>query len=602
MITLPQTQGGMFPSIRIICTLSNQPASIMVLNQLKGFAHDDKVGETYVYECHVFDNPEAIAKRIEEGVAQEAVLYLFDAASGVKRLRHLTGLRSADREQFPKWASGAKWAVAISSHVQKAHSLNVALQIRASFFRHFETRLVTGQFPWGGIGKKEAPPVRFAIDAGMIGKVMNALNSGPDFAKAIAHTAMYHELPTDSRVSWVRIAPEPATCSLAEMTIVVRALDEFQAASQRVIAAQPGLLRTELMAGVDLKDERLIHCYLNPRVDCFSVWRPDLHITETGVSLSENDEMPGGVPDLFHLDRSYGINQDRWAQALSFLCGQGPLLFLVSSEWSACYVEEFRWLKDVMSAAGYPVHMVTTNELHDVEVSDQGVTYKGTKIATVWRQFPIFEVEQHQKLIDLVLFAHAGGVRLIPEFAHFGSKTWFSIYCTMRGEFAEHLSPSVMDRLDTLLPQSRLVNGHQPFPCDIGGVHVRDLQHLAELKPEDRDQLVLKVTGANIKSARSYGVLMGHGLTAETWGGWIRERTEAAQPFIIQSRFKVAVGKLPVFHSKEERSELFPCHMLFRPWVFNGQPVSGSICAVPTSTLRVHGMVDMSVVPVVFGD
>jgi hypothetical protein len=50
-------------------------------------------------------------------------------------------------------------------------------------------------------------------------------------------------------------------------------------------------------------------------------------------------------------------------------------------------------------------------------------------------------------------------------------------------------------------------------------------------------------------------------------------------------------------NTKTGHPELFSCRILARPWSFNGELVSVHGCAVPSYLYRVHGMVDMAVVP-----
>ncbi|MBI4280979.1 hypothetical protein HY628_02165, partial [Candidatus Uhrbacteria bacterium] len=155
--------------------------------------------------------------------------------------------------------------------------------------------------------------------------------------------------------------------------------------------------------------------------------------------------------------------------------------------------------------------------------------------------------------------------------------------------------------LEEVLPRSTLVEGPDSFPCAVAGQTIHSLDHLRRLSEERRNELVLKICGANPQSARSYGVLMGHGLSSETWQAWIDERVRQRQPFIVQERVETAVARLAVKNISRRCAELFDCRLLLRPWVVGEELVSVHGCAVPRHTLRVHGRVDMAVLPVEFG-
>ena len=222
----------------------------------------------------------------------------------------------------------------------------------------------------------------------------------------------------------------------------------------------------------------------------------------------------------------------------------------------------------------------------------------GERVGTIWRQFPIFETTD--KLAELVVAAKEGLVRMLPEFAHFGNKAWFSIFRREEKFFREVLDAAAFKLLDEILPDSHLVTSEYSLPCQVAGERIENLQELLELPEEIRDKLVLKISGANPLSSRSYGVLMGVGLSKATWRRWIGERVETGQPFIIQRRLESSVTRVPVQNVKTGCPEFFGCRILLRPWSVNGKLVSAAAFAVPSDTTRVHGRVDMAVLPVQF--
>ncbi|MDP3771618.1 MAG: hypothetical protein Q8R16_04925, partial [bacterium] len=338
------------------------------------------------------------------------------------------------------------------------------------------------------------------------------------------------------KISWVRIAADPASCDEAKLTAVVRAIQEFEVASTQLLREQPGV-RHDVFAGVRVNgDPRLPDLYLDPPTDRFSIDRPDLHIAPDGVFASEVDEMPGGFPELVHVDRAYGVNQDRWKRCFDWLFSKGPLLFLVSSEWSKCYIPETSWLVEYLRSLGYPVYLRMTDDLEDVEVDSDGVRldHDNVDIGTIWRQFPIFETTG--KLVDLVAAARMGHVRMVPEFGHWGNKVWFSLFRKHGAFFRRALGADVFATLNAVLPDSHLIRSANDFPFSVaqgdGVALVSCLQDLRTLPMQVRDRLVLKACGASNVTARSKGVRMGNGIDPREWQRDIDECLARGTPFI----------------------------------------------------------------------
>lgn len=596
MIKINKNGIKLFNVPRLFFTIRGQPQSEAVLERLK-------LIDVREFECSVFESVDQVQECLNGGISPNSAVVLFDSDMSSKCFRYMTPNRPDDVKIIPAWSCGAQWAVKIGTRPRHE---GCARQLYANFQRLFTPRLKNGWYPWGQARKKEKPPV--SADLGLkINSVMSLLNSGPDLAGSVAAAGYALELPAGSRISWIRVPSEPIECDELLLTETLTAFHEFEISCNQLVQTNKDV-EEMVLSGVDI-DSSIRNRYIWGRGSYFSIRRPDLHVTKSGVFASENDEMPGGFAELVHIDASYGINQDRWKACFDWLTKDGPLLFLVSSEWSKCYITEFAWLTTHMREKGYNVHILTTDELDKLNLSyrqggcDGVYLHKDactTKIGTIWRQFPIFETKG--KLAEIVEMAYSGQVRLVPEFAHFGNKVWFSIFRSHSNYFKGALSPVSYASLDRVLPDSHLVktaDRFTSFPCRVNNAFIRSLEELKNLEPSTRDDLVLKICGANNLAARSYGVIMGHGLSSKTWIEWIEERYKLNQPFIIQRRLETSIESLPVMNTKRNCGEMFDCRVLLRPWVFDGDKiVSVSGCAVPSNTLRVHGRVDMAIVPV----
>lgn len=593
MITMPQLE-GIFAAPSIIFTLEGNQKSVDVLRALAGLDCSAK--------CAVFAGKENVEEYFRStGTSPASAVVLFDNNIG-RRHFHPTCRNRRHEVEVPDWTAGAQWVVVVG----KACDPNrCSRQISADFCRNFSSRLAVGKFPWG-VGKmidrsknlREEPPKPVSIP-GTIKQTIENLNAGPDLASAIADTSFAAELPAGSKISWIRVLPQPLSFDTSMLEKVLSALRAFETACGELVRSDANVRRL-LLAGVDLAaGSKISEAYLFPKVSGFSVGRPDLHYTGENEFpfASEIDEMPGGMPELVHIDNVYGINEGRWHRAFDWLCRDGKLLFLVSNEWSKCYIPETKWLVGHLKRFGYPVDILTTDRADEIDFYVSGLCFEGERIGAIWRQFPIFETKG--KLADVVMASREGLVRLVPEFAHFGNKSWFSVFRSHQDFYRKSLNAEIFSILERVLPHSYIVgaSGSQPFPISVNGVVVDSLHCLKKLPQESRDRLVLKVCGANNLAARSYGVLMGVGIESAEWEEWIDKRMTLRQPFVVQRRLDAGIGRIPVMNTKTGYPELFSCRILARPWSFNGELVSVHGCAVPSYLYRVHGMVDMAVVP-----
>ncbi len=595
MLKVTETLRGMYDVPRIYFTLAGNSHSEEVIRRLSQRLQDTSFLETLEgaavpQELRILRDVSEVQALFESGISKESAVVLFDSAFTQRRFT----FTSRQRGGMPDWSCGAQWGVKIGNKcVIDSGYRNCSEQVAAHFNRNFQKRLFRGEFPWGRPRKGESPPVNLNIPD-TIEQIRTRLNQGPDLAASIADKECALELPRGSRISWIRIPHDPLQCDVHELGRAMSAFSAFERASSQLIRSDASVAE-KLFAGVDV-DPSLREAYLYPNVEEFSVRRPDLHFTGDGVFASENDEMPGGFAELAYLDLVYGINQEQWKRCFDWLTSRGRLLFVVSHVWSKCYIPEIAWLTNHLRESGYDVGLLTTDQLDKLTVSAEDVYDEAGKIGTVWRQFPIFEATG--KLIDLVKAAHSGRVRMVPEFAHFGNKTWFSIFRSHLEFFRKILDPQTFSVLDQILPDSQLVRSASDFPLRVDGVHAHSVSELQELPAAKRDSLVMKLSGANTMTARSYGVLMGHGLNQATWRDWISERLNQNQPFIVQRRLETGIVQLPVFNTKLAAGEIFNCRVLLRPWMVGGEVVSVHSCAVPSNTLRVHGRVDMAVAPV----
>lgn len=593
---VPIINGKHFPLPTLFFTVRGNLKSEEVIEELK-----TRKEITSNSGCIIFDTDAEVIAALGETINPVASLAIYDNPSGKGHFHHTCGVRTGETKNLPPFVRGIQWIIGVT---KKCNVNGCANQIAALYQRKFDSLLNEGKFPWGDPKKGESPPQDIILPENM-DRIVELLNGGPNLVDAIANETLALELPPNSKISWSRIAVEPLKYGKAYLQQVLDALREFSVVSSN-LARENAEIQKLLLLGVDLsEDSKLAHCYLNPPTNSFSVNRPDLHYIspDKGLFASEVDEMPGGFPEAYFIDKVYGVNQQEWKTALDWLFSKGPLLFLVSSEWSKCYITVTRWFVEELERLGYKdqVFMVTTDDLSALKVTDQSVSFNGRTIGTIWRQFPIFETAG--KLVEVVDAASNGIVQLVPEFAHFGNKTWFSLFTSHADSFRKHLSEQTMGLLSDVLPNSHLVIDKTSFPFVLNleneQVVVQTMEELYTLPEIVRDQMVMKIVGANSLTARSYGVLMGTGISNDVWSAWLHERQQDKQPFIVQRCLMTGVVNMPVFNTQRNCAEVFRSRHLLRPWEINGRIVSTSATAVPAYTRRVHGMIDMCLSPTV---
>jgi hypothetical protein len=594
VVRLPKAMGAFFQPPKIFYTLKGNPRSEAVIEQLRILLEEGEIPAPEGWRCEVVEDPTQVTSLVNGDHDQSVVI--FD--HGTRKMFHATCL-FRQNSSIPTWANSF-WGVHVGPRCGESRALNCAEEVRGWFVKNFLKQVRNKDFPWGTPRNQDPELVVFDTEAAE--SILEKLNNGPNLAASIVNERHAAEIPAGQMISWIRVPGEPVGFSEEYLLSVMGAFESFERACKAMLS-NDGFseeVAQQVMAGVVI-DPELEELYLHPASDSFTASRIDLHWTkEKGFFASENDEMPGGLPELLLLDQAYGINQDRWEYFLGRLTELGPVMFLVSSEWSKCYHEDTRWLSARLNEMGYDTSFVTVEDFEaNAEIFEEGLFWKGTKVGTVWRQFPIFEATG--KLVELVKIAHRGSVRMVPEFSHFGNKVWFSVYWRYHDWFKGKIEPKQLALLDEILPQSHLIlEGFESFPFTIEGVQINSLDELINLSDEVRDLLVLKVTGANDQAARSIGVLIGHSLESDLWQTYIHERLEEGNPFIVQTKVDTAIEPLPVYNTQLGRGEVFKARFLFRPWRVFGKPLSAHCTAVPARFFKTHGMTEMSISPVEF--
>lgn len=434
-------------------------------------------------------------------------------------------------------------------------------------------------------------------------QLFHNLNNGPNF-RGITSTRHDGNLPNDWKLSFGRVAPQALRGDATWFSnLTVAAFSDFEHACARLLGASEQV-REQILAGVTTTEpmRRLYVAQNSP----FGVRRLDVVVNQDRAGVCENDEMPGGLVHAYWLDRAYGINQRRWDRVLRWLTADGPLVFAVSTEWSAPYLHEITWFVQHLVQRGFDVHLVTSKDANRLKVGWRGAFMDGRKIATVWRLFPIFEA--HGPFSQIVKAANQGKIRLVPELASWGNKAWMGVFWERRDYFRQAMNPRAFSQLSQLIPYTRLVAEDSGFPSAIRDqdelVRIDSYDALKGLPTRRRKQLVAKTTGAHNRAARSYGVVMGTSVTGTRWAEALDHMLKLDAPLAIQEYRAPRRVDIPVWSVLSGRTEFedpFSGKLLIRPWAIGGQLVSATAFLTTPDTSKLHGTTTGAEIPLDFG-
>lgn len=357
------------------------------------------------------------------------------------------------------------------------------------------------------------------------------------------------------------------------------AFDEFERAA-RVLFQQNPEVRFSLLAGVDIPPA-VEGAYAHGGAP-FSARRLDILRTVNGPMVAESNDEFGGLAAAYLIDRLHGINQGYWDRAWRWLTAKKKekLVFLTSHSGGPVY-RGVKCLVSDLREQGYDVDFLPTSDLSRLTIQQEQVLLDGQKVGTIFRLFSILEVTEG-KLISLVKAAQYGVVRMVPEFASWGDRTWFSLWGDYAEFFQHEMSEGAFAQLSKMMPQTVLVRGNQlSRPLVLAdGSSVSSVMELKNFTAGQRCQVILKgagvsalsrqvIVGSNIKSGRRWRELL------DNW----------RQPFIIQACASSEELALPAaYFVSGAPEEQAACRVLLRTWSFGGVCV-GATVASPRSSL-----------------
>jgi len=354
------------------------------------------------------------------------------------------------------------------------------------------------------------------------------------------------------------------------------------------------------------------------------VIRPDIIVTDDGMTITELDAVPGGMGFTANLAMQYAnLNYNVIGSANGMVVGFAemirsisptdiPNLAIVVSDEAHDYWDEMKWFEKALSKCCLGVHTVKPRE---VIFTEDGlwleVEGNRIKIDVLYRFYELFDLKNIPKSELIMYSAKKRNVVVTPPFKpYLEEKSLFALFHhpMLKSFWLRELGEETQAFLKTIFPQTWIIDP-TPMPpyvvipdLFIGENAVNDWQQLANISKKERE-LVIKPSGFSELAWGSRGVSIGHDLPGEDWNQALDNALSSFNqtPYILQKFHK---GKRFLMEYYDfHRGEMVKMNGRVRlcPYYFvtKGKARLGGILATvcPADKKILHGMVDAIMVP-----
>jgi len=335
------------------------------------------------------------------------------------------------------------------------------------------------------------------------------------------------------------------------------------------------------------------------RNDLPRVLRPDLVLTEDGVTISELDSLPGGIGLTAWLNETYAALGQNVIGGSSGLLDAFAAAFpeediLISRE-SGDYVPEMAWMAEKLGRRVLRPWEVLPHEL------------SGTAI---YRFFELFDLENVENAPALLRMAETGELAFTPPLKAFlEEKLWLALFWSPELEsfWNQKLGTRNQELLQKCIPRGWVVDP-APLPpfAVIPDLDITSWEEMKRFGSRHRE-LVLKISGFSERGWGSRGVFIGHDLPQDRWAAAIDEALAsfATNPFVLQRFHRARVVPHPAWSEETQTTRLMQSRVRLCPYFFgpaeDENPVLGGILATvcPADKKILHGMRDAMMLPCV---
>jgi hypothetical protein len=352
------------------------------------------------------------------------------------------------------------------------------------------------------------------------------------------------------------------------------------------------------------------------------VIRPDLLMTERGISITELDSVPGGIGLTGWLNQTYanvgqasrlsltfeeknGDRQDAcptligtadsMLNGFASIFGDAKMVHIIVSEEAATYRPEMEWLCEQLGSR-FTLHASRFTDFAD-----------GDAVYRFFELFDLANVPDSKKIFEL---AAEKRIRLTPPPKPvFEEKMLFALLWNrhLQSFWRQELGENFFARLKKLIPYTWILDP-TPLPPQavVPELNLTDWRQLKTLSQKERD-LILKVSGFSEHAWGARGVFLGSDLSHEDWAKAVDDAIQQFEqsPRVLQRYHKPALVEAQWFDFA--KNEVVPMKGRARlcPYYFvsgegdAARPQLGGVLATicPADKKIIHGMTDAILAP-----
>lgn len=372
------------------------------------------------------------------------------------------------------------------------------------------------------------------------------------------------------------------------------------------------------------------------------VIRPDLLLTEEGLTLVELDAVPGGIGLTAWLNQTYAdlgmpvIGGARgMMEGFESLFPGSPRVHVVISEEASTYRPEMVWLCDQLNSSQDRVAGDSSQEASRLNgiiggngSSDDSGGLAGLNKAAprfqvrdghfydfqpgdgIYRFFELFDLANQPNAEAIIQAAVERRIRLTaPPKPIFEEKMLFALLWNrnLAAFWRRELGEGFLRRMKQWTPYSWVVDP-TPWPpqAAVPQLDLTDWQQLKSLSQKERE-LILKISGFSDKAWGSRGLVLGSDVSQSEWSRAVDEALAsfATHPYVLQRYHKPRTMPARWFDFEQEQAVEFAGRVRLCPYYFvSGEGDAGrarlsgvlaTIC--PADKKIIHGMTEAVLAP-----
>lgn len=342
------------------------------------------------------------------------------------------------------------------------------------------------------------------------------------------------------------------------------------------------------------------------REDLPSVLRPDLILTEYGVSISELDSLPGGIGLTGWLNETYAaLGQPVIGGGEGMVDGFAaafPYEDILVSRESGDYQPEMEWLVERLNerSSGVPRSVMNPWNLTPRELSG----------SSIYRFFELFDLDNVDLSAEMLKMAQEGEIRFTPPLKAFlEEKLWLVLFWSpqLQSWWQSALSPDHLELLQKCIPKGWVMDPAPLPPFAVyPGLNIQSWQEAKRFGGKQRE-LVLKISGFSEVGWGSRSVSIGHDLSQEQWAAALDEALASfpQNPFVMQRFHRARVVNHPAWNEEKQETAMMKSRVRLCPYYFvpkgtEETRLGGVLATVcPADKKILHGMRDAMMLPCV---